>query len=266
MTTPAPQRVIQAAPIAAASIILLRDGAAGPEVFLMRRAAQSDQLGGNYVFPGGKIDPADASEARLSQLGGALQTLQAALAEPGLTVQEAGALYLGAARELHEEAGVELHPADLPHCLAPWSRWITPRMPSHAMTKRFDTRFFVARMPDNQHAQHDNHETTESLWLTPRVAIHRYWDGHMAMMPPQVMSLAHLSRFESVAAVFSHAVSRPPPTIEPEPFDDAEGVRVVCYPGDPVHPLRDRVMPGPTRLCLRNGRFEPEGGLAALFD
>jgi hypothetical protein len=51
------------------------------------------------------------------------------------------------------------------HALAPWSRWITPRRPA-MMNRRFDTRFFLAAVPDAQEAQQDDHEVTEARWLT----------------------------------------------------------------------------------------------------
>jgi hypothetical protein len=55
-----------------------------------------------------------------------------------------------------------------------------------------------------------------------------------------------------------------PPTIQPEAFQ-RDGQRVLCYPGDERHSVRERAMPGPTRLVWRNERFEPEsGGLEAL--
>lgn len=291
--------IITAPPLAAASVILLRDGAAGLEVFLMRRHDKSDVLGGNYVFPGGKIDPSDAAPDAAALLGVPADTLPAALNETALPAPDAAALFVGAARELFEEAGVllavgsggasaselqhrqasealkggEAFTALLPRlglrldraALAAWSRWITPRMPSHAMTKRFDTRFLVAALPPGQDARHDDFETTASTWLGPREALHAYWARALVMMPPQIMTLADLSRFGSVAAVFDHANSRPAPTIEPEPID-VDGVRIVCYPGDERHPQRDRAMPGPTRLLLRDKRFEPERGLDALFD
>lgn len=60
------------------------------------------------------------------------------------------------------------------------------------------------------------------------------------------------------------AASRAPALIEPEPFD-LDGVRVICYPGDPAHSVAQRVWTGPTRLSYRNQRFEAEGGLAALL-
>ena len=55
-----------------------------------------------------------------------------------------------------------------------------------------------------------------------------------------------------------------PRVVQPEPFE-IEGARAVAYPGDAQHPLRDRVMPGPSRLVFRNKRFEPLGGFDEFF-
>jgi hypothetical protein len=119
-------------------------------------------------------------------------------------------------------------------------------------------------LPEGQQAMHDNHEATESVWLTPRAALRQYWDHEIQLAPPQIMSLASLSRHASVASVLAHARSRRPPVIQPEPFE-LDGARVVCYPGDERHPVRLGAMPGPTRLHYRNKRFEPVDGFEGLF-
>jgi hypothetical protein len=150
-------------------------------------------------------------------------------------------------------------------CVLPWSRWITPHIPS-LTSKRFDTRFFVATVPHAQVASHDNVETTESLWMRPRQALTQYWDGQLAMAPPQIMTLAHLSRHASVASVFDYARSNPPQVILPHTFNQEDGLRVICYPGDAMHSVSSRAMPGPTRLYFRNQRFEPESGFDAWLD
>jgi hypothetical protein len=181
------------------------------------------------------------------------------LGEPDLAPHHAASLFVAALREAQEECGLQLQATDL----QAWSRWITPRMPS-MMSKRFDTRFFLARAPSAQTAVHDNHETTEILWTTPRNALIQYWQGDIVMAPPQIMSLSHLCLFKSVEQAMTEAAERTPPVIMPEPFDQ-EGMRVICYPGDPRHPVSQRALPGPTRLHFRNKRFEPEGGLEALL-
>src|SRR5947207_8424012 len=86
-----------------ASVVMLRDGGAGLEVFLLKRHGLSDVLGGAYVFPGGKVDAQDAMHARLDR--GAAE-LQAALHEPQLAPAEAAAIFVAALRETLEETGV----------------------------------------------------------------------------------------------------------------------------------------------------------------
>lgn len=280
-------------PRPAATVVLLRDAPAGLEVFLMKRHGLSDVLGGAYVFPGGKIDAADAELDMAAHLDQPLDVLHAGLNEPGIDLRTAGAVYVAALREAFEESGVlfaqgqalpgladraaallrEGHGfnAVLAHMalrlqtlnVVPWSRWITPVTPS-VTNKRFDTRFFVAAVPGGQVASHDNFETTESIWLSPRHALQQYWDRQIELAPPQIMSLAHLSRHAGVDSVLAEARGRRPPVIQPEPFDH-EGSRVICYPGDARHSVREQALPGPTRLSYRNRRFEPDAGFEALF-
>ncbi|MRD49710.1 NUDIX hydrolase [Caenimonas koreensis] len=277
----------------AATVVMLRDAPDGLEVFLMKRHGLSDVLGGAYVFAGGKVDLADATIDIGAHLDHPAHTLHALLGEPGLQPEAAAALYIAALREAFEETGVlYAHGATAADAalasgllregrafdevlammnlrlstssLQPWSRWITPSV-GGVMRKRFDTRFFLASVPAGQQPHHDNHEATESAWLTPKAALQQYWERTIELAPPQVMSLAHLSRHASVASAVAQARTHTPPVIHPEPWEHA-GDRVICYPGDEHHSVRERAMPGPTRLHYRNKRFEPEGGFEALFD
>jgi 8-oxo-dGTP pyrophosphatase MutT (NUDIX family) len=159
----------------------------------------------------------------------------------------------GFAEVLHN-AGLRV---DTQH-LAPWSRWITPVQPS-VTNKRFDTRFFVAVLPDGQHPIHDNIEAIDSVWLTPLDALTRYWAGDLPLAPPQIMSLVSLLSHRCTESVLHLAQQQTPALVLPEAFDDA-GVRTLCYPGDPRHSVAQRAMPGPTRLRFVEGRFEPTTG------
>lgn len=278
----------------AATVLLLRDRAGpGLEVFMLRRHSDSAVLGGAYVFPGGKLDAADSQLADV-HLDQSPQKLHERLAEPALTAPLAKGLYVAALREAFEECGVllaqapggvaahmvelqarirqGLHLTDLvpewgltlqTRTMVPFTRWITPQQPS-VMNKRFDARFFLAAVPGDQQAAHDNIEATESEWLSPRQALQDYWDGRIELAPPQIMSLVHLLRFSDVNHALRDAASRAPPTIQPEPFDDEQG-RTICYPGDPRHSRPERVIPGPTRLRFVKGRFEPQGGFEEFF-
>ncbi len=277
-----------APPRDAATVVMLRDTPQGLEVFLVKRHGLSDVLGGAYVFPGGKVDASDGLVDPGMHLDQSPQALHTALGEPQTDVHTAASLYVAAMREAFEESRVlftddigaaraalsqkNLAFNDMLKSLAvrlstsnmlPWSRWITPRMPS-ITNKRFDTRFFVAAMPAQQEARHDEFETTESAWLQPRAALLQYWDGQIELAPPQIMSLAHLARHRTVASVLEAARLRLPPVVLPESFDDA-GTRVICYPGDPAHSVAERALPGVTRLRYHNKRFEPLDGFEALF-
>lgn len=282
-------------PRAAATVVLLRDSTAGPEVLLLRRNAQASNMAGVYVFPGGKLDADDATLDADTHLDQPHATLHANLNEPDTHSATAAGLYVAALREALEECGLLLaEPVGgttavnatraramlregqpfaqvlgalqlrlQTRQLAPWSRWVTPLAPTMG-TRRFDTRFFVAQAPADQTALHDNEETTDSVWLAPRAALEQYRDGRIDLAPPQIMSLAHLARHASVASVLDAARRQPPPLILPEPFDH-DGVRVLCYPGDAMHPVRERALPGPTRLHYHARRFTPEDGFEALF-
>lgn len=286
--------IITTAPLDSASVVLLRDSAQGMQVLLLRRHQASNVLGGAYVFPGGKLDAADQSPGLLAQLSQDIGTLHQRLAEPDLSAERAAGLFVAAIREAFEECRILLGQTgdDSPDLqalqdalasgqswseafqnlslrlstdtLVPWTRWITPRQAS-VTHKRFDTRFFITRVPEGQTAEHDNHETTEALWITPREALVRYWDHQIELAPPQIMGLVQLGRHENTQSALAEAQSRHPPVVEPEPFDQ-DGVRTICYPGDPRHSVARPAFPGPTRLMFKNKRFEPELGLAALLD
>lgn len=111
---------------------------------------------------------------------------------------------------------------------------------------------------------HDDFEATEAVWVRPAEGLQRYWAGEIDLAPPQIMSLVQLARVGGVEEALEAARRRLPALIEPQPFDEG-GERVICYPGDPAHPVREPVWTGPTRLRYRNRRFEPDGGLAALL-
>ncbi len=289
-------QAVDTPPLPSATVMVVREGV-GParlEVLMMRRHANSGVLGGAHVFPGGKVDAADQVVGEATWDTSALACRQA-LNEPELGDELALGLYAAAVRETFEECGLVLAaPAGVQadavalmrasmargvhfvaamqaagepwaaSALLPWSRWVTPRVPS-MMSKRFDTRFFLAVAPGGQAAQHCEREATEAVWLTPQSALERAWAGEIDLAPPQVMSLSHLAWLGSVSAAVAWAGANAPALIEPRPFD-VEGERVICYPGDAEHPVPHIAWPGATtRLTYREGRFVADGGLAALL-
>jgi 8-oxo-dGTP pyrophosphatase MutT (NUDIX family) len=282
--------IIDTPPRAAASVVLLRDGVQGLQVLLLRRHGQSGVLGGAWVFPGGKVDAGDDAPATLALLDRAPRQIAPLLGEPELTPEAAAGIFIAAAREAFEEAGVLLAraPNGAPqpvsasertepfapllarHALrldtqglAPWSRWITPRQPS-VMNRRFDTRFLLAALPPGQEAHADDHEITATRWLAPRQALRLYARGEIDLVPPQIMSLLHLALYPDTATALADARAHSPYLVQPHPFD-IDGQRTICYPGDPAHPQRHRVLPEalPTRLTWHDQRFVPPQGIQA---
>lgn len=287
--------IVTTPPLASATVVLLRDDSEkGLQVFLLRRHTASAVLGGAYVFPGGKLDKADCESHLHAHLDVEPQALQHTLGEAVLAPHMAAGLYVAAVREVLEECGVlyaridgdevlahdavqrqqwqqQLHGGQAfaevlktaslrvdTQRLAPWSRWITPFQPS-VTNRRFDTRFFVAVLPEGQSPMHDNIEAIDSVWLNPLDALTEYWAGDLMLAPPQIMTLVSLLPHSNAASVLQMARQQLPPLIFPESFDD-EGVRTLCYPGDSRHSVAQRAMRGPTRLRFIAGRFEPVGG------
>ena len=286
--------VVDTPPRPSSTVLLLRDGhdgKSGLEVLMQRRHERNDVLANAYVFPGGKVDKADSEIEMMSRLDLPAASIHARMADSDLDERGAAVYFAAACREIFEEAGLLLavrgdgapvtaedaeqamqwlrqglgfvevlerfNLTMRASALVPWTRWITPRMPT-VMNKRFDVRFFLARTPEGQTAIHDNHEAVESVWLAPRDALARYQAREMMLAAPQLMSLVELARYPSVDAAMHVDAVNWPRLIEPHPFDH-EGNRAVAYPGDPLHSNPQRAMPGPTRLVFREGRFEPFG-------
>jgi len=275
MTRPA------AEPRDAATVLVLRPGVGDDpfEIFMVRRHGKSGFMAGAHVFPGGKLDDADASDALLERCVG-LSAAEAAERLAEGDGRRALALHVAAIRETFEEAGVlladgadaieladarrKLHDgsfsferfvidADLQlrvGALRPQARWITPEVEP----RRYDTRFFLAPAPRAQEATHDRIETTAGEWLSPASAIVKMNDGEIQLPPPTLRTLQVLATAADVDAAFADASSRKPPTIMPT-FHDDEGSFVLALPGDSKHPVSERAFPGPTRLVLEGGRW-----------
>jgi 8-oxo-dGTP pyrophosphatase MutT (NUDIX family) len=279
-------------PRPASTLILLRDTAAGPEVLMLKRSGLSDVLGDAYVFPGGKLDATDLKIHPETGMDESPARLQRRLSEASCDPETAAGLYVAAIRETFEESGILMVEGTTQQLcaqvagrlgdglsfgdvvaelklrlgvsqLVPWSRWITPV--SQLQATRYDTRFFVARAPFDALAQHDGYETTEARWMQPRQALHDYWTREISLAPPQIMTLIGLSASDDVASVLLGAQGRIPSFVEPVVLPGDDGLQL-CYPGDPDHPRRERVMPGPLRLAIRNGRYEPALGFDAFFE
>ena len=159
----------------AATTICLRDGAEGLEVLLVRRTSKLAFYGGAWVFPGGRVDPEDASLEGIHDDEAALYT-------------EAAARH-AAVREAHEEAMVEL----APEALVPLSHWTTPP----GRPRRFATWFFVAHVP-TESVEVDAGEIEQHRWFKASEALSARDAGEIELPPPTFVTLDWARDFGAV--------------------------------------------------------------------
>ena len=244
----------------AATVALLRDAPGGPQVYLLRRVRAMAFAGGMHVFPGGSVDPADA-HASVAWAGPPAAEFAAAF---GCDEPLARALVCAAVRETFEESGVllagpspdevladvstdeweaeraalEAREQSLSELLArralvlradllrPFAHWITPEVEP----KRFDTRFFLARVPEGQVCRDAGTEADRRLWVRPQDAL----DRGLGMLPPTAVALGELARAGDVAQALAteRTIS---PVLPKLVVGDGDEVAFLL-PGDPGYP------------------------------
>jgi 8-oxo-dGTP pyrophosphatase MutT (NUDIX family) len=186
-------------PRQAATVIVLRDGAGGLEVLLVRRNPAARFMGGAWVFPGGAVDAADGDDD--------------------------GAHRAAGVREVHEEAGLRLAGPD---GLVAFSRWITPAQ----VRIRYDTHFFLAPAPPGQDAVPDGGEIVDARWYTPAGALEAYAAGEIELVFPTIRHLEALAPFAGAEELLGWAAGRAVEPVEPRVLRDGEVARIVM-PGEP---------------------------------
>lgn len=264
-------------PAAAATVVVVREGPSGPEVLLVQRHRATAFMGGAFVFPGGRVEPSDGDEALVARVDGLdVARAEAGLGEPGLGPL-ACALFVAAIRETLEEAGVLLSaaPADAPALraalaggstfgalvmerglrlaadrLVPLARWVTPAVER----KRFDARFFLAKVAASEVASHDAHETVASRWMRPADAVAAHLAAEIDLPPPTLRTMELLSVHASADAILDAARATTPPFVRPV-FRDLAGSWILALPGDVEHPEKSVVIGGTTRFVSRDARW-----------
>ncbi|WP_395319962.1 MBL fold metallo-hydrolase [Variovorax sp. UC74_104] len=211
----------------AATVLLLRDSAAGIEVLMTRRSATASFAPGAYVFPGGHIDEADEAAKRIATRRTTQSRMQRTQA-------------IAAVREAFEELGILLaHHADgspvtaediaamdrgntagtafADQCAArglvldtnrvfTFAHWMTDR----DLPRRFDVPFLVARMPEGQVPTADENEQFEPCWVRPADALARHEAGSFFMIFPTVRTLQRMATYATVDALLVACASELP--------------------------------------------------------
>lgn len=226
-----------AAPVPAATIMILRDAPQGMEVFMVKRHHQIDFVAGALVFPGGKVSGGDFDAALDEYMDGnegwsgpmcaiAAAAIREAFEESGiLYAREPGARELVSSERIaalapyrkaldsHEINLLDFLREEKLHLacdqLVHFAHWITP----DNMPKRFDTHFFVAHAPSGHIGAHDGHESVDSVWITPQNAINdrKKWN----VIFPTKLNLMKLATCKNVDETLRVARAHTPITVTP---------------------------------------------------
>ncbi|WP_417516302.1 NUDIX hydrolase [Minwuia sp.] len=242
-------------PKPASSILLVRDGTSGLEVFMVTRHHQIDFASGAMVFPGGKVDDADSdAKARAAcigaeglddvQLGFRVAAIREAFEETGVLLgRRSDGHDFGTERylELKETSAADLEKNritmgemaekedlkfDLTE-LTPFAHWITPAV----LAKRFDTPFYIAEVPESQSASalHDGTEAVESVWINPAEAVRLADANEVTMVFATRLNLIKLAQAGSVAEAVAQANEKPPVVVTPKVYAK-DGRRMIDIP------------------------------------
>ncbi len=249
-----------AVPRSAATVVLLRPGAGGVESYLLRRHLGMAFAGGMYAFPGGGVDPRDedAGTAWAGPAAGAWadrmrcdEALARALVCAAVreTFEESGVLLAGPTEatvvadptgddwEADREALVR-HDLAFAEFLAKrglvlrsdllgyWAHWITPEFEP----RRYDTRFFVAALPDGQRTRDVSGEADRVAWMPPAAAVAGVDAKTMRMLPPTYVMMRDLSDLASSADALERAADRAIATIQPRAVFDDDGAYLTVEP------------------------------------
>ncbi len=243
-----------ATPLASATVMLVRDGASGIEVFMVVRHHAIDFAKGALVFPGGKVDEADADaalHARCRGLAGLddaaaalrIAAIREAFEEAGLLLAYArgggpidGARVAALGGRYRQEliastsglkAMVEGEELELDAgALVPFAHWVTPE----SSPRRFDTHFFIAAAPAGQMLSHDGGESVDSLWISPNTALADADAGRRTVVFATRQNLGKLARSTSIADALERARREPVVTVRPDVTRVAGGVRIRIPP------------------------------------
>jgi len=219
----------------ASTVILVRQDDGGQfEVFLTRRPTDMDFLAGFYVFPGGSVEEEDCSEQVLTRCRGLSAKEAQAILGDHLSAELSLGHWVAAIRELFEETGVLLCVAESGDLLDMRKGALKKRLDekraalvkaalgfssllgseklycdlsrpvyfSHRVTPekyavRYDTRFYLAKLPASQIPLFSSEEVMESLWIKPEEVLRRHEKSDLPLMPPTVIALRTLAALDS---------------------------------------------------------------------
>jgi 8-oxo-dGTP pyrophosphatase MutT (NUDIX family) len=293
-------RIMAVIPKNATTVILLREKESnGFEVFLLKRHEKSSFMGGNFVYPGGRVDRNDGSLEIYPLCKGITPIEAYHIFGESIPPDESLAHWVAGIRELFEEAGVLLaydqsgnpfhlkNPSErerflsyrdllqkgkLTICQLTQEEKILLALDQlyyyahwitpEARSERFNTRFFLACHPIGQEATYDQKETTVGLWLTPKETLEENLRGEVILSPPTLKTLEDLSRFKSLSELFNSLKKREIRSVLPI-LTKISGNPLLIFPWDPEYNIFQR---GEIPVHIDHGRpSQPEDNTTRLI-
>ena len=205
-----------------ATVVLVREGEVSLEVLMVRRSRDVKHMGGMWVFPGGRVDPADGD----------------------IDADSYGTALNAAIRETMEETGLSIAADHLYYI----SHWTTPE----GAKKRFATWFFVGVLEEHQDVIVDGGEIAEHRWVKPADALAEQAQGDLRLMPPTYITLLELERFGSCETLRREAPEQEPIMYAPRVTQLDEALHFL-YAGDAGFEAQDPAAEGSRHRCIMEG-------------
>lgn len=250
-----------AEPRDAATVVLLRPGVSGPELYLLRRHVTMEFAGGMCVFPGGGVDPRDfdheiawagPSPAEWAERLGTDESRARALVCTAVreTFEESGVLLAGESEDSvvadttgadWEADRIALEKRELAmteflgrrglvlrsDLLGAWSGWLTPVFEP----RRYRTWFFVAELPEGQLTRDVSTESDHVVWLPAMTAVEQAEAMEILMLPPTYLTSIDIGRFGTPRDVIAEATGRRVEMFTPEVVpSDGDGFTLTTPP------------------------------------
>ena len=236
-------------PIKSTTVILLRDGTDGMEVFMVTRNAGIDFAGGALVYPGGKTNPEDLTpetaaycdgndDLDISEIGSRVCGIRETFEEAGfllarekntgMLINRERCLSIGAAyrepirrgKASMKDLASNEHLTLACDLLVPFAHWITPSI----SPKRYDTWFYLTKAPEGQLGSHDNSETVASLWINPDQALAGAENKIYNIVFATRMNLRKLGKSDNLKLAMNLAQANKVITVEPEVINENNNI------------------------------------------
>ena len=234
--------------IPAATLVLFRKSNGADEHLFVERAGTMAFAAGAIVFPGGRVDAGDRLIAAhfpeldpddaAARVAAIRETIEEAGVAIGFDAMPDAAMLATMRAQLIDgavfgdviaAAGLRL---DL-SALTGFARWC----PNMRETRNFDTRFYIARFPeDAPMASVDATENVRLFWATAQNVLDDADVGNVRIIFPTRRNLERLAKLGSYEAALAESAAIAPEKIVPF-FEERGGERYLCIAEDRGYPV-----------------------------